>query len=105
LKVEREKAVGYGFLGVGVGMIFVSVFLMLSVFIGASVPPLLFHFSDVSFQVSEGSDPLFVVSGEDMNRMVAMGFWYILMFFIMWSGGRVASLGVNLIKETKVEAK
>lgn len=105
MKIDREKAVGYGLLAVGVGMIFVSVFLMLSVFTGASAPPLLFHFSDIFFRVSEGSDPVHLVSGEDMNRMVAMGFWYMLMFFVMWSGGRMASLGVGLIKETKVEAK
>jgi hypothetical protein len=46
-----------------------------------------------------------VISGEDMNRVVAMAFWYLLMLFIMFAGGRIASLGVNLIKEIRVEVK
>jgi len=45
------------------------------------------------------------MSGENMNLMVAMGFWYILMFFVMWAGGKLASLGVSLIKEIRVETK
>lgn len=105
LKIEGEKVVGYVLLAVGVGMILVSVYLMFSVFTGASIPPLLLHFSDVSFPVPGGNETIKIASGEDMNRMVAMGFWYILMFFVMWSGGKLASLGVSLIKEIKVEAK
>jgi len=105
LKIEGEKAVGYALLAVGVSMIFVSVYLMFGVFTGASIPPLLFRFSDISFPVQGGTQTIKIISGEDMNRMVAMGFWYILMFFVMWSGGKVASLGVSLIKEIKVEAK
>jgi len=99
LKIESEKVVGYALLAVGVGMIFVSVYLMFSVFTGASIPPLLFDFSDISVLGAE------VMSGESMNLMVAMGFWYILMFFVMWSGGKLASLGVSLIKEIRVETK
>ena len=105
LKIENEKVVGYALLAVGVGMIFVSVYLMFSVFTGASIPPLLFQFSDLSFSVPGGSETVQIMSGENMNLMVAMGFWYILMFFVMWAGGKVASLGVNLIKEIRVETK
>jgi hypothetical protein len=86
-------------------MIFISVYLMFSVFTGASTPPILFHFSDISFPVPGDSETVHLMSGEDMNKIVAMGFWYILMFFVMWSGGRLASLGVSLIKDIKVEAK
>ena len=105
LEIKIEKLVGYILLAIGVGMIFISVYLMISVFTGATLPPLLFHFSDISFQAPGGGEPMHIMSGEDMNRMVAMGFWYILMFFVMWSGGKIASLGVSLIKEIKTEIK
>ena len=105
LKIENEKVVGYALLAVGVGMIFVSVYLMFSVFTGASIPPLLFQFSDLSFSVPGGSETVQLMSGENMNLMVAMGFWYILMFFVMWAGGKLATLGVSLIKEVRVETK
>jgi hypothetical protein len=108
MKFKDEKIVGYILLAVGVGMMFSSVFLIFNVFTGASAPPKLFDFSDVSFPTSQGegaSETVRVISGEDMNRVVAMAFWYLLMLFIMFAGGRIASLGVNLIKEIRVEVK
>ncbi len=99
LKIEREKVIGYALLAVGVGMIFVSVYMVFSVFMGASSPPLLFDFSDISVLGAE------IMSGESMNLIVAMAFWYLLMFFVMWSGGKLASLGISLIKEIRVETK
>lgn len=105
--MESEKVVGYALLTVGVAMIFVSVYLMYNVFTGASSPPVLVHFSDISMPVpSPGeAESISIVSGEDLSKIVALGFWYTLMFFIMWAGGKLASLGVSLIKETKVEVK
>ena len=104
----NEKVVGYVLLAVGVVMIFFSVYLMFNVFTGASAPPSLFNFSDVSFPIPQPdgtSETVHIISGQDMNRMAAMGFWYMLMFFIAYAGGKVASLGVNLIKEIRVEVK
>jgi len=105
--MESEKVVGYVLLTVGVAMIFVSVYLMYNVFTGVSSPPVLVHFSDISIPVPspEEAGSISIVSGEDLSKIVAMGFWYILMFFIMWAGGKLASLGVSLVKETKVEVK
>lgn len=105
--MESEKVVGYALLTVGVAMIFVSVYLMYNVFTGVSSPPVLVHFSDISMPApSPGeAESISIVSGEDLSKIVAMGFWYILMFFIMWAGGKLASLGVSLIKETRVEVK
>jgi hypothetical protein len=108
MRFKGDKTVGYMLLAVGVAMIFSSVFLMFNVFTGASAPPKLFDFSDVSFSIPQGegvSETVRIISGEDMNRIVAMAFWYLLMFFIMFAGGRIASLGVNLIREIRVEVK
>jgi len=107
MKFKDEKVVGYILLAIGVVMIFFSVFLMFNVFTGASAPPKLFNFSDISFSIPQpGGIPETVqISGQDISRIVAMGFWYLLMFFIMLAGGRIASLGVNLIREIRVEVK
>jgi len=108
MKFKDEKVVGYILLAVGVAMIFSSVFLMFNVFTGASAPPKLFNFSDISFSIPQpggASETVEIISGQDMNRIVAMGFWYLLMFFIMFAGGKIASLGVNLIREIRVEVK
>ncbi|MFQ5871364.1 MAG: hypothetical protein ACE5IB_04310 [Candidatus Geothermarchaeales archaeon] len=106
--MKFDRVVGYVVLSVGLGMVFSSVFLLFSVFTGASDPPRLFEFSDVSFPIPQpegGSETVEILSGEDASRMAAMGFWYMLMFFVMLAGGRVASSGVNLIREIRVELK
>ncbi len=108
MKFKNEKVVGYILLAIGVVMIFSSVFLAFNVFTGASAPPKLFNFSDVSFSVPQtggASETVQIISGQDMSRIVSMVFWYLLMFFIMFAGGRIASLGVNLIREIRVEVK
>lgn len=108
MKFKDEKVVGYILLAVGVAMIFLSVYLMFNVFTGASAAPSLFNFSDISFSIPqpEGtSETVQIISGQDMNRMVAMGFWYLLMFFVLYAGGKIASLGVNLIREIRAEVK
>jgi hypothetical protein len=40
-----------------------------------------------------------------MNRAAGLFVWFVLMAFIMWAGGKVGSLGVNLLREIKVELK
>ncbi len=108
MRFKDEKVVGYILLAVGVLMIFFSVYSMFVVFTGASAPPSLFNFSDVSLSVPQpegGSETMQIVSGQDMNRMADMGTWYMLMFFVVYAGGKVASLGVNLLKEIRVEVK
>jgi peptidoglycan biosynthesis protein MviN/MurJ (putative lipid II flippase) len=103
-KLKDEKTVGYILLTIGIIFIFFSIYEMMNVFTGASPPPSLFNFSDIYFPGPEGSSVL-MISGREMNKLVAMTFWYILMFFIMFAGGKIASLGVNLIREIRVEIK
>lgn len=103
-KMKDEKIAGYVLLAIGVTLIFISIYLMIAVFTGSSPPPKLFNFSDISMPTEKGQNTL-LISGEQLNKLAAMTFWYILMFFIAWAGGRIASLGINLIKEVRVEIK
>ncbi|MEM2872592.1 MAG: hypothetical protein QXD82_00285 [Nitrososphaerales archaeon] len=102
-----EKVIGYVLLAVGVAMIFLSVYFMFSVFTGATAPPRLFNFPDIQITIPSdgGSQNVLLAPGEEMNKIMAMLFWYLLMFFIMIAGGRIASLGINLIREIRVEVK
>lgn len=103
MESKYEKAVGYILLILGVVMILISVYFMFSVFTGSLAPPRLFNFSDVYINIQGESTLIF--SGEEMNKIFALIFWYLLMLFIMTAGGKIASLGINLIREIKVEVK
>ena len=104
MKWKDEKILGYVLLAIGVIVIFFSIYQMLIVFTGGSPPPKLFNFSDIYAPVAQGQSML-LMSGQELSKLVAMGFWYMLMFFIMYAGGKIASLGVNLIREIRVEIK
>ena len=97
--LKNRKTVGYALLIVGVVVIFFAVFEMIFVFTGMNGPPKLFSFSDIS------SGSTLIISGQDLDKATGMGFWFVLMAFIMWAGGKVASLGVNLMREIRVELK
>ncbi|MDH5375494.1 MAG: hypothetical protein OEZ21_11425 [Candidatus Bathyarchaeota archaeon] len=105
LKMKDEKVVGYVLLAIGIAMIFFSVYQMVQVFTGASPPPNLFNFSDIRLTMPGETESSLLISGEELNKLAAMVFWYMLMFFIMYAGGKIASLGVNMIREIKVEVK
>ncbi|MGB9660226.1 MAG: hypothetical protein ACPLY9_06935 [Nitrososphaerales archaeon] len=103
MESKYEKVVGYILLIVGVVMILISVYFMFNVFTGTTTPPRLFNFPDIYITVS--GEPTLILHGEEMNKIFAMIFWYLLMFFIMMAGGKIASLGINLIREIRVEIK
>ena len=96
---KNGRIVGHALLAVGIAVIFFAVIEMILVFTGANGPPSLFNFSDISFNGT------LVVKGQDMNRASGMLAWFILMAFVMWGGGKVASLGVNLLREIRIEVK
>ena len=99
LNLKNGKIVGYVLLAIGVILIFFAIFEMIFVFTGSNAAPKLFNFSDIS------TNGTLLISGQNMNKASDMLAWFILMAFIMWGGGKVASLGVNMLREIKVEIK
>jgi hypothetical protein len=103
--IRNEKNLGYALLAIGLIVIFISVYFMINVFTGGRSPPVLVHFSDIAFPVGPPEEEIIVslISGQTIDQLTAISFWYILMFFLVSAGGRIASLGVSLIKEPKVK--
>jgi hypothetical protein len=100
----KSEIVGYVLLVSGLIVIFLSIYGMWAVFSGGSPPPSLFSFSNISIPAGNGQN-IVLMSGLELSKPFDIVFWSILMFFIMWAGGKIASLGVNLIREIKVEVK
>jgi hypothetical protein len=109
LKIKDYKAVGYGLLIAGLIMIIYSVFSMYSVYTGATPAPPVITMNSVSISLPTGPGippvQTELISGSDSSKLVNMGIWYALMFFVVSAGGRIGSLGVQLIREIKVEVK
>ena len=96
---KNGRIVGYVLLAIGVAVIFFAVFEMILVFTGSNSPPKLFNFQDISINGT------LLLSGKDLNTATGRVAWFVLMIFVMWSGGKVASLGVNLLREIRVKIK
>lgn len=97
--LKNGRIAGYVLLAIGVIVIFFAIFEMIFVFTGSNAPPKLFNFSDISINGT------LLISGKNANTASDNLAWFILMAFIMWGGGKIASLGVNLLREIKVEIK
>ena len=103
--IKNEKIIGYVLLISGVLLMLFSIYQIIQVFTGASSPPTLFNFSDITFSSPLSEESSTIISGKDLNTLFGMGAWYMMMFFVMWAGGKISSLGVNLMREIRVEVK
>jgi hypothetical protein len=99
LNWKGSRIVGYALLAAGVAVILFALLEMILVFTGSNAPPKLFNFSDISVNGT------LLVSGHNINMASGLLVWFVLMAFVMWGGGKVASLGVNLLREIKIEIK
>ena len=98
-KLKNEKLVGYVLLTLGVALLVFSIVEMLNVYSGNGSPPKLFNFQD--FAISSTS----VIQGSQLSLFLNLFFWLLLMFFVLFAGGKIASIGVNMIKDIKVQVK
>ncbi|MDD5473865.1 MAG: hypothetical protein PHU34_06915 [Candidatus Methanoperedens sp.] len=109
LNIKEHKAVGYGLLIAGLIMIIYSVYSMYNVYTGATPPPSVIQMNSVTISLpTVGNIPPIqteLISGKDSSKLVNMGIWFGLMTFIASAGGRIGGLGVNLIREIKVNVK
>ena len=105
IKVKIEKIIGYALLTLGIILLLFSIFEMVNVYTGNASPPNLFNISDISLPTDQGGTGITVIQGAQVSNLPNLFFWFILMFFVMFAGGKIASLGVSMIKEIRVEIK
>jgi hypothetical protein len=98
-----EKIVGYALLTLGIVLIVFSTYEMFTVYYGNTAPPKLFDLQDVSLPLSLDGSTVSVISGAQVSQLPNLIFWFLLMGFMLLAGGKIASLGVNMIKDIHVE--
>ena len=99
---KSEKIVGYALLTLGIILILFSTVEMITVYFGNAPPPKLFDLQDVSLSITQDTG-IAVISGAQVSQLPNLIFWFLLMGFLLLAGGKIASLGVNLIKDIHVE--
>lgn len=109
MSLHLEKIFGYILLGIGLVCLLFAFFSMYNVFTDLTEPPEIFKMESLSLSttVSGSSEPAVTSISLDpeARKTVNMFLYYLLMIFIVIVGGKISSLGIQLIKEIKVKQK
>jgi hypothetical protein len=74
---------------------------------GAQDAPSVIHMNSVKFSLptSTGTPTAEteLISGVESSKMMNLGLWFGLMTFVASAGGRIAGLGVKLMRDIKIE--
>ncbi len=108
-KKISPQTLGYIFLIVSLIMIIGSVYSMYKVYTGAIPAPSMIHVnSTIAVPAGTGTGTLTItdfIPGPDLNWLINTVMWFVLMIFIVFSGGKIGDLGVQLIRTIKVESE
>ncbi len=100
---KSEKIIGYALLILGLILLLFSIFEMVNVYYGNAPPPQLFNIGDISLSIGDNGPGVSLIQGAQVSQLPNLFFWFILMGFMLLAGGKIASLGVSMIKDIKVE--
>ncbi len=106
---DTEKVLGYVLFCIGLACILFALFCVYNVFTDAVKPPNIFKMQKLSFTTSLGRDSqsmaINIPLDSDARKIVNVFLYYLFMLFIVTVGGKLSSLGIQFIKEIKVEMK
>lgn len=94
-----HKILSYLFICAGILIILFALNNMYQVFINGQTVREIAHFADLTVQTQVG--PMNVPM-DTANTMANMGLFAVLMLFIMSVGGKIASIGVQLLKNERI---
>ncbi len=94
-----HKILSYLLLCAGILIILFALNSMYNVFINGQTVREIVHFADMTIQTQVG--PMNVPM-EAANTLANMGLFAVLMTFVMAVGGKIASLGVQLLKNERI---
>ncbi len=94
-----HKLFSYLLMGVGVLLIFFSLVCMYKVFVDRqSVAPVV-QLADLPIQTAYG---VMTVPAQGINTIVNLGLFAVFMTFVLAAGGKLALVGVNLLKNERI---
>ena len=105
IPLKNEKIIGYAMLILGIILLIFSIYQMINVYYGNAPAPKLFQLQDISLSAGQVGSDVTLIQGDQLSQLANLFFWFILMGFIMFAGGKIASLGVSMIKDIQVQIK
>jgi len=93
---------GYVLLTTGLILVFYALASVLLVFMRISYPPYLISLNDIKADLG-GS--LTIIEGDTLTLLTNTFLWYILMFFMLIAGEKIAGIGIKILKELAVKAE
>ncbi len=103
--LKNDKIVGYALLVLGLVLLVFSIIQMITVYYGYSPAPKLFELQDISVPVAQTGTDISLVQGTQVSQLADLICWFLLMGFVLFGGGKIASIGVSLIKDIQVQVK
>lgn len=106
---HTEKIFGYVLLCIGLICILFAIYSVYKVFTNITNPPEIFQMKSFSFLASSdaGRPPMeFTISlDSQLRKIVNVFLYYLFMLFIVAVGSKICTLGIQFIKEIKVQMK
>jgi hypothetical protein len=105
IMLKSEKIIGYALLTMGIILLVFSIVEMMNIYYGNSPPPNLFALQDISLSTGQNGEGVSLIQGAQASQIANLFFWSILMAFLLFAGGKIASLGVTMVKDIQVQVK
>jgi len=106
---NTEKILGYVLFCIGLFCIAFAFYSMYNVFTNLIQPPEIFKMKSLSFSLSAGaanpSTVMDIALDSEVRKIVNMFIYYLFMLFIVMVGSKISSLGIQFVKEIKVDMK
>jgi len=106
---QTERIIGYILIGIGLVCILFSFYSMYNVFTNVVNPPEIFKMQSLSLTTTvagaNGPAQINIALDQEARKVVDMFLYYLFMFFVVIVGSRLGSLGIQFIKEIKVQTK
>jgi hypothetical protein len=107
--MKSEKVLGYFLLAAGLVLIIFSLRAAYGVLSATAFPAQIFKINSIVLSVpAQAGNPsvsVELLSGETASKFADLTLWYMLMFFFVSGGAKIAALGIQLLKEIKVSVK
>ena len=97
-KQNKEKIIGYAIFFVGLCIMGFSIISMISVFISGNAPINIFPQTTNTIQSGNNSSQNEQIGLTPLFPMFNIITWFVMAFIIQVAGGRIASLGIKMLK-------